>query len=66
MHPVVAEFGEYKIYGYGLMILIGVVFSWYYAYREFKKYGLKSTDSKELRKIMESINTMEDYLRKNA
>ena len=31
-----------------------------------KKYGLKTTDSKELRKIMESINTMEEYLRKNA
>ena len=31
-----------------------------------EKYGLKTTDSKELRKIMESINTMEEYLRKNA
>lgn len=31
-----------------------------------KKYGLKTTDSKELRKIMESINTMEKHLVKNA
>lgn len=31
-----------------------------------KKYGLKTTDSKELRKIMYSINTMEEYLIKNG
>uniref|UniRef100_UPI004047A460 acyl carrier protein n=1 Tax=Aliarcobacter sp. TaxID=2321116 RepID=UPI004047A460 len=27
-----------------------------------KKYGLKTTDSKELRKIMVSINTLADYI----
>lgn len=27
-----------------------------------KKYGLKTTDSKELRKIMKSINTLATYL----
>ena len=31
-----------------------------------KKYGLKTTDSKELRKILHSINSMEEYLIKNA
>lgn len=31
-----------------------------------KKYGLKTTDSKELRKIMQSINSLEEYLIKNA
>ncbi len=31
-----------------------------------KKYGLKTTDSKELRKIMYSINTMQEYLSKNG
>ncbi|WP_419678075.1 phosphopantetheine-binding protein [Aliarcobacter lanthieri] len=31
-----------------------------------KKYGLKTTDSKELRKIMQSINTLAEYLQKNA
>lgn len=30
-----------------------------------KKYGLKTTDSKELRKIMKSINTLTAYLEKN-
>ncbi len=31
-----------------------------------KKYGLKTTDSKELRNIMRSINTMYEYLQKNV
>jgi len=31
-----------------------------------KKYGLKTTDSKELRKIMQSINSLAQYLQKNA
>ncbi|CAM3498221.1 acyl carrier protein [Arcobacter aquimarinus] len=30
-----------------------------------KKYGLKTTDSKELRKIMVSINTLADYIESN-
>jgi len=30
-----------------------------------KKYGIKTTDSKELRKILKSINTMEEYLLSN-
>ena len=30
-----------------------------------KKYGLKTTDSKELRKIMKSINTLATYLEEN-
>ncbi len=31
-----------------------------------KKYGLKTTDSKELRKIMKSINTLAAYLKENG
>ncbi|MFA6760719.1 MAG: acyl carrier protein [Sulfuricurvum sp.] len=31
-----------------------------------KKYNLKTTDSKELRKIMTSINTLSEYIRKNV
>lgn len=30
-----------------------------------KKYGLKTTDSKELRKIMVSINTLAEYIESN-
>lgn len=30
-----------------------------------KKYGLKTTDSKELRKIMKSINSLAQYLEEN-
>lgn len=30
-----------------------------------KKYGLKSTDSKELRKIMSSIDTLAKYIESN-
>lgn len=30
-----------------------------------KKYGMKTTDSKELRKIMVSINTLAEYIKEN-
>lgn len=30
-----------------------------------KKYGLKTTDSKELKKIMVSINTLAEYIESN-
>lgn len=30
-----------------------------------KRYGLKTTDSKKLRKIMVSINTLADYIESN-
>lgn len=31
-----------------------------------KKYGIKTTDSKELRKIMYSIDTLASYIQKNG
>lgn len=48
MSPVLFDFGSVKIYGYGLMILIGILLAWFSARRWMKRFGIGADKVSEM------------------